>query len=638
MTSGAYVLTDNNGATGTVNITVVANRWDVTNIDAGTNTDTISNNQLVNVLQGTPGTAGPVMGDNVVLRTGAVIDPPQFDTIQAAAGQTTGTAAPGDIRIKRPTYQALKDRISGADGQGGPYTALTLPDASWIKITADTAKGATIRHLQINGTNQDEQGLWFDNLNFQWDYGTNGSVGGWPQGTAILAIGSGATVQSYVKVKNSTFKSNAPNVIGQRGTTGVFSVSVNDNGTSGCTTASLTISDNHGGPAHGTGAAYHATISGGVITAWVRDSAGANYDTNGITGGTVPSGQGTWANVISDCTGSTPTATPNGTNSLNVPTGILGAGSTSLQAVGNRELVIQDNTFTDMWDGVNLTGNQANVNYSTPSNIWIVGNEFVRPWTAAIQTANAAPVYTEWNYAHDVKYASGYFHPDFEIRLYAQTMTSTYPYGDDIGNIYIRGSGQDTWGDGQGIFMSNPGNGHGAGNNTTPTFSGCKMQGNIYVGTYTNALNPANCDSTANISFNTVVWDPAVGIVNLNQNGAAQSSNAGTINKGSGSVSSFGGTSSYNAISGTPGVWTGGTETNNVKSLGLGTSVASAAAYAAPPANAAGFAALSTINDVVTAFTFKVGGTLDHNVTGFPYNVGTGGYFNYSTRTASPPF
>jgi len=29
MTSGAYVLTDNNGATGTVNITLVANRWEI---------------------------------------------------------------------------------------------------------------------------------------------------------------------------------------------------------------------------------------------------------------------------------------------------------------------------------------------------------------------------------------------------------------------------------------------------------------------------------------------------------------------------------------------------------------------------------------------------------------------------------
>jgi hypothetical protein len=308
-------------------------------------------------------------------------------------------------------------------------------------------------------------------------------------------------------------------------------------------------------------------------------------------------------------------------NGLDIITGINSAANTT-------ELYIHDNVFTDMWDGVNLTGNQT-VAFSVPTNFFIIGNTFNRPWTASIQTNNAAPVYTEWNFTTNMQYASGAFHNDCEIRLYISLQSgSTYPFGDDIGNICVRGQGQATWADAQGWFSSNGAAGS--------ILSGCKIEGNIYVGTFTNIITLDNCDNTASVDFNTIVQDPVAGIINPNANGTAASSSAGIISKYTTSAV-INGQSTYNAVAGGQGVWTGGapTVTCNKTSMGLGNSGTSVASFAAPPAN---FTTLQSIAAVSAAFQPKPGGLLLPPSTGCMYNIGTGGYFNYSNRTNSAPY
>jgi hypothetical protein len=178
-------------------------------------------------------------------------------------------------------------------------------------------------------------------------------------------------------------------------------------------------------------------------------------------------------------------------------------------------------------------------------------------------------------------------------------------------------------------------------NSTPPSagpiiLTGCTAEGNIYVGTFANALTFLDCDNSALAAFNTLVWDPAANITKPNENGTATQSNAPIINKYQASTT-FNGTSTYNAVAGVNAVWTGGspTVTCNVASLGLGTSSQSAAAYAAPPSD---FTTLQTVAQVQAAFQPKTGGTLTPAQTGCAYYTGTGGYFDYVHRVASPPF
>jgi hypothetical protein len=730
--SGTYAITDNNGSTGNVVITAVANRWDLTNVDplaqatgsisttnggtltlttnpgadlyvgeyvtaasnvsAGTqitsvtcgtchqfsagsavvlvnNSQTTSSRtltlgdganpdlasctttcstfttQISTVMQKDPASGGPVMGDVIALRCGTVIGAPFWDRAVLSPTAFTWSTTPGDMRIVRPAYQALKDRISGADGQGGPYTAWTLPDASWIKVTSDTCTGtaptAIIRHAQWNGGTQEQQGFWFTGLQGKWDYdGTHA----WGQSTANFTFGTGGAVsQSYVKFTNNTFSSDAPSVgAGQRGTSGILSVAVVQ-GSTGCSTASITFFDNGAVPPrvqHGSGAAYHAMIAGGSITQWIQDSVGANYDNNVIAGGNTSTGQGTQAKVTSDCTGLAPTATPN-VNQLNIPTGIFGNADTS--GHGNTEFVIMNNVATDMWDFVNIKGNQTTLaNASIPSDIWFVGNTCDRPWTACSQFSNASNVFTEWNFIKNIKYASGFFHPDCEIRLYQNVPSgATIPFGDVIGNICVRATGFGTdpnaWGDEQGFFMSNV--------NNSPTITGCKFEGNIYVGTYFNGVTLAACDSTALVAFNTLVWDPTTGIANLNQLGAAQVSTAPTVSRYSGTPSPTwsGGLSAYNAVAGANGVWSGGTPTSTCNVVSIGSGVGDGTYYASTPT----WTALTTIALVQSTFQPKTGGKLTPAGTAQPtcnggsapaYNAGTGGYFDYVNRINTAPF
>jgi hypothetical protein len=631
--SGDYVLTDNDQGSGTVHVNVIANRWDVTNISGVTspsnpNGDTTSANQLLNVLQGDPTTGkGPVMGDSVVLRCGTVYDDPQFDSVNS----TTGIVTPGDIRIHRHNYQALIDEIN-AHG----YTALTLPDGDWIKITGETGCPSTaaaplIRHVQFNSAggvnnNQVIQGFRITGLNFQLDYnGTNGFA---VSSAAELVLGSGATQQSFLQIDNNTFQGNTT-VVGQRGTQGIFSVASVDQGGGGASAATITFHDNTGGPTLGSGAAYTAVIDvSGNITGWTKVSAGSGYDykNSGIPGSPPASGAGTWATI--SCTGCahTPTATPN-MNGLDLVTGILGAAGTGL---GSLELYIHDNTFKNLFDGVNITGNQTSSNYSVPTDIWHIGNVCDAIWNICRLYTNATPLYTWWNFSKNIKYATGAFHNDDEFRGYSGLVSGqTYPFGSALGNVGVRGVGTTNWIDAAGTFSSNGSGFH---------LSGCLIEGNTYDITFANGVTVNNCGDDAVVAFNTLIQDP----VNLgatpgpNENGTYSSNNAPIINKYSGSVSSNG-QSSYNAVAGSAAVWSGGTPTTvcNKTLLGKGNSSQSVGAYTAPPSD---FTTLQTLSAVQSAFLPKTGGSLDPSVTLCTYWGGAGKYFDYVNRVSTAPF
>jgi hypothetical protein len=638
ITTATYVITDQNGATGNVNVVAIANRWDVTNIDAGTNADTTSSFQLANILQASDPTGigatrtSPQMGDTVALRCGTVIDPPKFDSISG----TSGIATPGDIRIKRHAYSGMVTEYTTGNG-GGAYTAMTLPVGDWINITSDTCSAGqatpTIRHTQFNGTNQAIQGFNLNGLNFELDYnGTNGLN----NSTGILQFGSGSTVQSFFQVTNNTFHG-ATTVVGQRGEQGIFSVSVgNNNGTSGCSTLTpptIVFTDNHNGPPNGSGAAFTANVIGGVTQSWSKTAQGANYDYNAQANGVAPSGAGTWATVTGNGCATTPTATPVLAGG-DIVIGILGSGSGA--GNGSTELYIHDNSFTDLLQGLSIQGAQYGVSYTTPSNIWFIGNTCSNIWGSCAQFNNAAPVYSEWNLMKNIKYASGAVHTDCELRYYQDMVGgSTYPFGDVIGNVCVRASGQTTssqpagvWLDAQGWFMTNAASGI--------ILSGCKFEGNIYIGTFANAYAALNCDgSTMTIAFNEGIQDPVSSITQPNENGAASSSTVQrvltSVSGGSGWVA---GNVSYNALSGTVTASSGPSPSQTCNKTGV-TFASYAGAYAAPPAD---YTTLQTMASVQAAFGMKVGGTLDKSVTLCTYNVGSGTYFDYVNRINTAPF
>jgi hypothetical protein len=701
VTTATYVITDTFGATGNLNVVAVPNRFDVTNIDPGdgSNVDTASCTagsacgtmvtQFRLVLEKTPASGGPVMGDSVYLRCGAIIDPPVWDRV-TSANAATGVVTPGDLRVTRP----LDSAMTNAYANGG-YTIFTLPDADKITITDESPGCATIRHIRLSGATQTVQGFKFLNLNHQRDFnGTNGFA----TSDSILTIGPGGSVaQSFVEVASSTFQSNS-GIVGQRGQQGIYTTSVGV-GSTGCTTATVAYHDNGAGPNNGFGATATATIdqhvgagNPGVITGWGQSTNGSGYSLQGTPA--------TTATVTSDCTGSTPTATPH-LNGMDLVSGISALGP-------NKELYIHDNIFTDMFDGVNLTGNLT-ASDNSATDFWIIGNTFERPWIAGIQTTAAGPVYADWNFTKNIKYASGYWHPDCEIDLYSTLGAGvTYQFGERIGNICVRATGLTTttpdgaWADSQGWFMSNPVNGgvaNGSISATTVTFTanpgvlavnntitglgvtagtvimggisqwngtnasatvnhsqvigpialtvgnpnimtGCLFEGNIYVGTFANGITLASCDSTAVVAFNTLVQDPVSGIKNLNQQGVAASSSASIISKYSGSAN-FNGLSAYNAVAGNFSVWTGGSPTDlcNVKSIGVGLGTNK---YAATSLD---FTTLTTVLAVQMAFQPKAAGDLTPTVQttcnaggAALYNAGTGGYFDYVNRVSTAPF
>lgn len=220
MTAGPYSVVVNNGTdSSTVTIPIVANLWNVTNIDSGTNADTAGSNQAKTAA------ASAAMGDTISFRDGSI-----YNNVEpcVTSGPNTWVWTRND-----PTQEALLATYAVASLNPDFSVNSEIPDNIWIKVTADTPGGANIRRLTLYGSNNHNFGLWFTGLNFHRSYvATNfgATDAGLIIGGGILSARAG-----YVRVSECSFFStdavvNQPSIInGIYSTRSTVSVFIHDN-------------------------------------------------------------------------------------------------------------------------------------------------------------------------------------------------------------------------------------------------------------------------------------------------------------------------------------------------------------------------------------------------------------------------
>lgn len=206
---------------------------------------------------------------------------------------------------------------------------------------------------------------------------------------------------------------------------------------------------------------------------------------------------------------------------------------------------------------------------------------------------------------------------------YIQYISTTMSAGDygprlTVGNIMARGEGTVDWEDGQGIF-SNAG--------TTPAgvkFNNSYNRGNIYIGQFSRGISLGD-EVDIDISFNTIVTDTG-------GNGVA-SPDPALISNENGTR----GVIQYNAVTEScsdDDPVTPSTFTNNAVSIG--DALADYQDYFAAPTLGEDNVSLAQI---VAAWSMLVGGPLDKDVSGYPYNIGAAGtgYVDFANRTTNFP-
>jgi hypothetical protein len=469
--AGSYPVTiaDSAGHHWVVTISIVANQWNWTNINSGTNADTSSANQLRTA------TTSAAEGDIIEGRDGAV-----FNATEPVADWRTAS------------------RTNTMPADYAAYTARTLPSNLWVHLTCEHTQSCTIRKLTLTGGNgtstQATLGYWFDGINFARPYVATL----FSPGDAPLLIGTGVTAYAeFVQVSNSSFSSTLGTAtqLGDTGSTAELldgiSTSQNDR--------ELYIHDNTF-----TGLYDGMALNGNLgVTAVGSGYTNGSYTGVAVTDTTNGACTGLTANVV--------------VSSAQVQGVTLGGSSTG--CVAGDTLTISSSLIGGTGSGFSLAY-QRNLR---PTDFFLVGNSFNAVWDHDIQTGEAAPVYSEWNQVFNHPYPNGGSHGDFEIRQYETTVSGDYPWGDAIGNIWFRGTGFPGWADGQGLQS-------GGNNPAGATFNSAKVEGNVYEGTFACFTCIDYLDTDAVVSFNTAILDPTSGITQPSaptQTGIVQNHSAG---------------------------------------------------------------------------------------------------------------
>lgn len=139
--AAAYTLTIGDGTVSSVvTVNVTAYEYSIRAPITGTNADTASSFQL-----------------RTILNAGSLVN--FGDTIRYRDGSVQNVDALLDQRIRKATQFTVRG--------GGPSAPTDETGDGWVKITAETAYGATIRRLQLEGNTVAEHYVWFNGLVFE---------------------------------------------------------------------------------------------------------------------------------------------------------------------------------------------------------------------------------------------------------------------------------------------------------------------------------------------------------------------------------------------------------------------------------------------------------------------------------------